>query len=133
MAGKESDVQLVGQVILALGGEAVPLTENAKMSWFPMTGTAAMSSGNAPFTVQMNGTKISPQSGSIHVFQSDQIPQQLEDARQQLEKARNQSNQAAKQVQEAMKQFKIEVKPATPVEPKKPQAPTPPDAPAVKP
>lgn len=132
VAGKESDVALVGQVILALGGEAVPSTETSKVSWLPWQG-AAMNGGNMPFSVQMSGVKIDPQSGAVQMLQGDQLTKQLEDVRQQLEKSRGQSSEAAKQVQEAMKHLKIEVKPTAPAEATSPKAPAPPEAPSVKP
>ena len=134
VAGTESDVQLVGQVIQALGGEVVPLTSSVSSSgpfvWKDAEGRAVEFEGFIPSSSPISsipvvtkdkegkreqleltgGTLVIPPSSTVPVVTKD--TKAMEDTRQQLETARDQVKNLEKQLELLRQQ-----QPATPPAP----------------
>jgi len=115
VAGTESDVQLVGQVIQALGGEVVPLTSSV--------------SSSGPFVWKDAEGRLDVFDGFITSSRPiTSVPDAMEDTRKQLEAARDQVKKLQKQLEQLGQRTPAKV--LTPTPP--PAQPTPPTPPKVK-
>jgi len=142
VAGTESDVQLVGQVIQVLGGEVVPLTSSVSSSgpfvWKDAEGRSVEFEGFIPSSSPVNlievdpvvttdkegkrgtnvvsgGTLVIPPSSNVPVVTKDtKDTKAMEDTRKQLEAARDQGRRD--QVKKLEKQLELlrQQQPATP-------------------
>ena len=100
-------MQLVGQVIQALGGEAVPLTENAK----PLV--TLMNPKNS-VGVRMENIKVDPKTGKVEF---EGLPGVSVQMTRMLENAREQREAAVKQLEDSLKSLKSQSIPAAPAVP----------------
>jgi hypothetical protein len=103
VTGEESDVQVLGQVVQALGGEVIPLTDPKPMLLNLPNGTTGFMNVGKGFSVDL--------SKGINAMTLNVSPQ-IEQAQKQVEQAKNQAGKAVKQMEEALKQITIQVKPA---------------------
>lgn len=103
VTGEESDVQVLGQVVQALGGEVIPLTDPKPMLLNLPTGTTGFMNVGKGFSVDL--------SKGMNAMTLNVSPQ-IEQAQKQVEQAREQAGKAVKQMQDALKQITIQVKPA---------------------
>lgn len=103
VTGEESDVQLLGQVVQALGGEVIPLTD-------PKPTVLNLPNGATGVLNLTKGISVDLTKG-ISAMTVNVSPQ-VEQAQKQVEQAKDQASKAAKQVEDALKQITIQVKPA---------------------
>lgn len=109
VTGEESDVQLLGQVVQALGGEVIPLAETGRNSAIPVISTK---DGTVSVQVKSTGAgavDLSAFKIDVSKIQSE-VTKQVEQAIKQAGHAKDQAEKAVKQVEGALKEIKVEVK-----------------------
>lgn len=109
VSGEESDVQLLGQVVQALGGEVIPLAETGRNSAIPVISTK---DGTVSVQVKSTGAgavDLSAFKIDVSKIQSE-VTKQVEQAIKQAGHAKDQAEKTVKQVEGMLKEIKVEVK-----------------------
>jgi hypothetical protein len=98
VAGTESDVQLVGQVIQAMGGEVVPLTSSVSAG--NPVGTIEITSGKGSQVGTIEVTGVTLNRGTSSSDPGAVVAKDMENTRKDLELAREQVKKLEKQLEQ---------------------------------